>query len=94
MTPEEQFASSVRYVCTQVCVVPHDSSRFSLFVAYGPHQTLQGQFTAEELIEWLKADFTKRLSLHKATQRMQAAQMAAAQEAVEAVSTLDIKIDI
>ena len=94
MTPEEQTALSVKYICTQFCFVPQDDGRFSVFYSYGSTRTYIREMSPAELTGFLRADFEKHQKGHNRRQAEKARQRSfqEAQEVIAANLDLDFEL--
>ena len=90
MTPEKQYAESVKYVSLQYGIVPQPSGLYSLYIAYGQHRTYNGEYTAAELIARFESDFAHQLKLSE-SQRKQAERAATL---TQEINVLDIPFKI
>ena len=87
MTDNEQAALSWKYVPLQVAVIPFEDGTYGLFTAYDRHRTYRGALSGDDLLQFFRDDFAKRLKSHEREQQGRAA-LAEREAAV-----LDLEID-
>ena len=62
MTPQRQFAESVKYTARPLILIPVEGDFIIMEVA-GYHRTILCTISAAELAAWAKADFARQQSL-------------------------------